>query len=239
MAQRRLAVAWLVLGPALHVRPAASSRSQQTFARKSLIRLRNRRPGDVQPTRQLASRTKPRSRPSPAEPCSAGQPKWLTIFRRPVDALTSTARRKTRWRGDNHAAEEIHRAGPDDRVPIAKSGIVELGDFTIGYLVYQPGWRWSEHMRPSVGGDWCQARHVGVLLTGRIGLGFADGSTYEVGPVEIVDIPPGHDGWVIGDEPAVQLEWAGLHTFAGPTLGKGRGLATLLSPIWSTPLPPP
>jgi len=66
------------------------------------------------------------------------------------------------------------------------------------------------------------------LLSGRIGLRFADGSTYEVGPLEIVDISPGHDGWVIGDEPAIQLEWAGLHTFAGPTLGRGRGLATLL-----------
>ena len=83
-------------------------------------------------------------------------------------------------------------------------------------------------MRPSVGGEWCQARHVGVLLSGRIGLRFADGSMYEIGPLELVDIPPGHDGWVIGDEPAVQLEWAGLHTFAGPALGKGRGLATLL-----------
>jgi class 3 adenylate cyclase len=121
-------------------------------------------------------------------------------------------------------------AAPDQTIelPLLRVDIVEVGDFTVGYVVHQPGWRWSEHVRPSVGGEWCQARHVGVVLSGRTGIRFEDGTTYEFGPRDVVDIPPGHDGWVIGDEPAVMLEWAGLHTFAGPELSKRRALATLL-----------
>jgi class 3 adenylate cyclase len=119
---------------------------------------------------------------------------------------------------------------PDQTIefPLLRAEIVELGDFTVAYVVHQPGWHWSEHVRPTVGGEWCQARHVGVMLSGRTGLRLADGTTYELGPHSVVDIPPGHDGWVIGDEPAVMLEWAGIHTFAGPALSKARALATLL-----------
>jgi class 3 adenylate cyclase len=122
-------------------------------------------------------------------------------------------------------------AAPDQTIefPLLKAEIVELGDFTVGYVVHQPGWSWSEHVRPNVGGgEWCQARHVGVLLSGRTGVRLADGTTYEFSPLDVIDIPPGHDGWVIGDEPAVMLEWAGLHTFVGPALNKGQALATLL-----------
>jgi class 3 adenylate cyclase len=121
-------------------------------------------------------------------------------------------------------------AAPDQTIefPLLRAEIVELGDFTVGYVVHQPGWSWSEHVRPSVGGEWCQARHVGVLLSGRTGVRLQNGTTYELRPRDVIDIPPGHDGWVIGDEPAVMLEWAGLHTFVGPALNRGRALATLL-----------
>jgi class 3 adenylate cyclase len=121
-------------------------------------------------------------------------------------------------------------AAPDQIIefPLLRAEIVELGDFTVGYVVHQPGWRWSEHVRPSVGGEWCQARHVGVVLSGRTGVRLEDGTTYEFAPRDVIDIPPGHDGWVIGDEPAVMLEWAGLHTFVGLGLSRGRALATLL-----------
>jgi class 3 adenylate cyclase len=121
-------------------------------------------------------------------------------------------------------------AAPDQTIelPLLRAEIVELGDFTVGYVVHQPGWRWSEHVRPHVGGEWCQARHVGMVLSGRTGLRLTDGTTYEFGPRAVIDIPPGHDGWVIGDEPAVMVEWAGMHTFVGQALSKGPALATLL-----------
>jgi class 3 adenylate cyclase len=112
--------------------------------------------------------------------------------------------------------------------PRLRAEIVELGDFTVGYVIHQPGWHWYEHVRPTVGGEWCQARHVGVLLSGRLGVRLQDGTTFELGPHSVADVPPGHDGWVVGDEPAIQLEWSGLHTFAGSALSHGRALATLL-----------
>jgi class 3 adenylate cyclase len=107
--------------------------------------------------------------------------------------------------------------------------VVELGDITVGQFVNEPGWSWAECMRPTVGADWCQARHLGMVLSGRLGVQFEDGTGFEVGPQEVFDIPPGHNGWVIGDEPVVQIEWAGIRAFAGfPTGIHSRILVTLL-----------
>jgi class 3 adenylate cyclase len=120
---------------------------------------------------------------------------------------------------------------PDDVIefPGIRARIVELGDLTVGELVSEPGWRWSTHVRPTVGGQWCQARHVGIVLSGRLGVGLSDGTSLEFGPNDVFDVPPGHDGWTIGDEPCVQIEWAGLRAFAGfPTGIHSRVLATLL-----------
>jgi adenylate/guanylate cyclase family protein len=121
---------------------------------------------------------------------------------------------------------------PDDVVefPRIRSRIVELGDLTVGELVSQPGWRWSEDMRPQIGGDWCQARHVGFVVSGRLGVDFSDGTHLEIGPGDVFDIPPGHDGYTVGDEPCVQILFAGNRPFFDSFLiGSGnRVLATLL-----------
>ena len=119
---------------------------------------------------------------------------------------------------------------PDEtiRVPGLALELIELGDVTVGHVVLDPGWRWSTHVRSTVGGQTCQARHVGVVLSGRFGVSFDDGRALEFGPDDVFDIPPGHDGWTIGEEPCVQLEWFGLRTFAGPRGVSGRMLATLL-----------
>jgi class 3 adenylate cyclase len=106
---------------------------------------------------------------------------------------------------------------------------VDLGDLTVGRVIHEAGWRWSTHLRPQVGGDWCQARHVGVVLSGRVGVLFEDGTTVEFGPDDVYEIPPGHDGYTIGDKPCVALEWSGLRAFTGFRAGaQGRALATLL-----------
>ena len=68
-----------------------------------------------------------------------------------------------------------------------------------------------------------------MVISGRLGVEFSDGTEMEVGPDEVFDIPPGHNGWVIGDEPVVQIEWAGIRAFAGfPTGIHSRVLVTLL-----------
>jgi class 3 adenylate cyclase len=107
--------------------------------------------------------------------------------------------------------------------------LVDVGDVTVGHIVSEPGWRWSTDVRPKVGGEWCQARHLGMILSGRLGVSMSDGKQLEFGPDDVFDIPPGHDGWTVGDEPCVQIEWAGIRTFAGfPTGVYSRVLATLL-----------
>ena len=106
---------------------------------------------------------------------------------------------------------------------------VELGDLTVGRTTQQPGWRWSEHVRPTVGGELCQARHVGVVLSGRFAIAMSGGTTLEFGPDDVFEIPPGHDGYVIGDEPCVSIEWTGVRAFTGFRTGTGtRVLASLL-----------
>ncbi|MBM2824041.1 MAG: Guanylate cyclase protein [Thermoleophilia bacterium] len=120
---------------------------------------------------------------------------------------------------------------PDDVVefPLIRTRIVELGDLTVGELVSEPGWRWSVHVRPTVGGEWCQARHVGFIVSGRLGIDFSDGTRAEFGAGDVFDIPPGHDGFTVGDEPCVNVEWTGIRAWAGfPTGIHSRVLMTLL-----------
>jgi Adenylate and Guanylate cyclase catalytic domain len=121
---------------------------------------------------------------------------------------------------------------PDEglRFPLMTVQLADLGDVTVGHIVLKPGWRWSTHVRPHVGGEWCEARHVGVVLSGRFEVLMRDGTTIEFGPLDAFEIPPGHDGYTLGEEPCVQIEWSGLRAFAGFRMigAHDRALATLL-----------
>lgn len=113
--------------------------------------------------------------------------------------------------------------------PGVREDVVEVGGLAVARVISEPGWRWSTHVRPEVGGEWCQARHIGVVVSGRLGVILSDGTEFELGPDDVYEIPPGHDGYTIGDEPAVLIEWAGVRAFAGSRAGfPGRTLATLL-----------
>ena len=119
---------------------------------------------------------------------------------------------------------------PDEVVefPNVRTEIVHLGDLTVGRFVNQPGWRWSEHVRPTVGGEWCQIRHVGFIISGCLGIDFPDGSSVVFGPGDVFEVPPGHDGFTVGEEPVVQIEWTGLRHWAGLGAARNRVLVTLL-----------
>jgi class 3 adenylate cyclase len=115
------------------------------------------------------------------------------------------------------------------RFPGTVTHVVDLGDLTVARGTFEPGWRWSTHVRPEVGGDWCQAHHIGYVLSGRLGIAFPDGSAIELGPNDVYDVPPGHDGYVIGHETVTTIEWTGVRAFAGHRSGAhGRALVTLL-----------
>jgi class 3 adenylate cyclase len=112
--------------------------------------------------------------------------------------------------------------------PNLRTDIVHLGDLTVGRLVNEPGWRWSKDVRPVVGGEWCENRHVGFVISGRLGIDLRDGSSVTFGPGDVFDIPPGHDGYTVGDEPVVQVEWSGLRPWTSLGGGHSRVLLTLL-----------
>jgi class 3 adenylate cyclase len=119
---------------------------------------------------------------------------------------------------------------PDEVVqfPNIRTDIVHLGDLTVGRMVNEPGWRWSKDVRPTVGGEWCEIRHVGFVISGRLGIEFRDGSSVVFGPGDVFVIPPGHDGFTVGDDPVVQIEWSGLRHWAGFEGTRSRVLVTLL-----------
>jgi mannose-6-phosphate isomerase-like protein (cupin superfamily) len=92
--------------------------------------------------------------------------------------------------------------------------IVRLENYTIGRFTLQPGWRWSECVKPVVGTDSCQAAHVGHAISGRITIRMNDGSQKTIGAGESYTIPPGHDAWVEGSEPYVGIEMMSAEQYA-------------------------
>jgi hypothetical protein len=85
--------------------------------------------------------------------------------------------------------------------------VVRVGDTSVARFTLEPGWRWSECVKPVAGTESCQARHVGVVRSGRLGVSHQDGTEAELGPGEAYVIEPGHEAWVIGEEPFVGFEF--------------------------------
>ena len=105
---------------------------------------------------------------------------------------------------------------PDEirRVEKAHIELVELGELTIGRAIFEPGWRWSEHVKPIVGTESCQVHHLGYVVSGHLHIEMTDGASMDVMGGDAFEIPPGHDAWVIGDEPWISVDWAGRRLFA-------------------------
>jgi hypothetical protein len=96
-----------------------------------------------------------------------------------------------------------------------KAQVVTLGDFTASRLMLEPGWRWSENVKPIVGTDSCQVRHTGICVSGSMTVRMDDGTEATVGPGDVMLIEPGHDAWVNGDEACVLYD-TGVAAYAKP-----------------------
>lgn len=92
--------------------------------------------------------------------------------------------------------------------------LVNLQGGAVGLATFQPGWRWSDHVKPLAGTDSCQASHTGYCISGRMRVRADDGEELEMGPGDFSVIPPGHDAWVVGDEPCVMVDWQGMADYA-------------------------
>jgi len=105
---------------------------------------------------------------------------------------------------------------PDETRPFAKGhlAVVTVGGTIIGRGRFEPGWRWSECVKPIAGTDSCQAAHLGYMVSGRMKVVMDDGTETVLGPGEAVAIPPGHDAWIVGDEPCVFLDFMGAAQYA-------------------------
>ena len=86
---------------------------------------------------------------------------------------------------------------------------VELGEATVGHCQFNPGWRWSVDVGPLFGRTSCPIRHVGYSISGSSRVEMDDGSSLDIGPDTAFDVPPGHDHWVVGNEPWETIEWGG------------------------------
>lgn len=110
-----------------------------------------------------------------------------------------------------------------DEVRTFDKGKVELatvGTVTFGRASFQPGWKWSESVKPIVKTAYCQAPHVQYQISGRLRVKMADGSEQEFGPGDVGVIPPGYDAWVVGDEPVVAIDISGMTHYAKPAVRK-------------------
>jgi len=118
---------------------------------------------------------------------------------------------------------------PDETLtfPLGSADNVRIGDLVVGRLVQQPGWRWSEQVKPIAGTQSCQFHHIGVALSGGAMVRMDDGTEMAIHPGDVFDIPAGHDQWVVGDEPAVSIIWGGWRGFGKPSVGD-RVLTTML-----------
>ena len=100
-------------------------------------------------------------------------------------------------------------------MPLGRFEIIRLAGVTVGRATYQPGWRWSVHVGPTVGSDCCAVEHVGLVLAGTATAAFADGTIVELRAGNLFHIPATpHDSWVVGDEPYVSLHFLGAEHYA-------------------------
>ena len=88
-----------------------------------------------------------------------------------------------------------------------KLDVVRAGSARVKRMIYPVGFRWSTHMKPVVGGDSCAHAHVGFLAKGQLHVEYADGCKMELKAPQVIVVEPGHDGWVVGEEPAVVIEF--------------------------------
>ena len=92
--------------------------------------------------------------------------------------------------------------------------LVNLESGSVGRARFEPGWRWSKHVKPIAKTESCQAAHMGYFVSGRMNVVMDDGQAIEFGPGDLMVCPPGHDAWIVGDEPCVVIDWQGVSDYA-------------------------
>jgi quercetin dioxygenase-like cupin family protein len=113
-------------------------------------------------------------------------------------------------------AEQKTFATPDEtrEFPYGRVDLVQVGGSQIGQLTLQPGWRWSDHVKPIAGTELCEAPHFQYHAAGTLHVQMADGTEFDAHPGDVTALPQGHDAWVVGDVPVVLVDWWGASNYA-------------------------
>jgi len=118
---------------------------------------------------------------------------------------TTTAKTETKTFAEPDETRTFERGHVD---------LVDIAGTQIGRLTLQPGWRWSEHVKPIAGTDLCLAPHFQYQVLGVLRIRMADGTELETHAGAVAAVPEGHDAWVVGDEPVVLVDWWGASNYA-------------------------
>ncbi len=106
----------------------------------------------------------------------------------------------------------------DEHRPFADKGELEVirqGDITVARATFEPGWKWSQNVRPLAGTELCEVSHITCIVSGRLHVEMEDGQQLDLIPGEVAFIPPGHDAWVVGDQPCIALDFSpGMEAYA-------------------------
>ena len=115
------------------------------------------------------------------------------------------------------AKAESKNVGKPDETRTFDRGRMELlniGGGIVGKATFEPGWHWSEHVKPIAKTELCEAPHFMYQISGRMRVKMADGQEFEMGPGDVAVVPSGHDAWVVGDEAVVVIDWQGATNYA-------------------------
>jgi mannose-6-phosphate isomerase-like protein (cupin superfamily) len=114
----------------------------------------------------------------------------------------------------------------DERRSFESHGFVEtirIGEGTVGRAVFEPGWKWSVDVKPLANTDTCEVHHSAYVLSGRMHIVMDDGEEADVEAGDLIELPPGHDGWTLGSEACVVLDFAGMQDYAHAAAESGTG----------------
>jgi quercetin dioxygenase-like cupin family protein len=115
------------------------------------------------------------------------------------------------------AKAEMKNVGKPDETRKFDRGqmdLLNIGGGIVGKATFEPGWRWSEHVKPIAKTELCEAPHFMYQISGRMKVKMADGQEFETGPGDVSVLPSGHDAWVVGDEAVVVIDWQGATNYA-------------------------
>jgi len=110
--------------------------------------------------------------------------------------------------------KDFAQADETRRFEKGKMELLNIGGGVVGRGVFQPGWRWSLHVKPIAKTEWCEAPHFQYVVSGRMHIKMADGPEFDVGPGTVFSLPARHDAWVLGNEPVVAIDWEGAMNYA-------------------------